>query len=194
MQNDTETLGKRGIPQALFWIPIVISLGAVYVSVRSYRVNVLQWHDSHKLMLIATTPRVVFESDSNTDDPQVGINISNPGPAPATLKHLTYYFDRTLVGNVKQLMKSAGLYSVNFTQIDDNEPLAVAEKDWLLYRKVKTTGKEDVKDRDHFLALIDDDRITVEAEICSVVEDKCYKQCSTAGQCGVGINAAKKQP
>lgn len=175
MTKAIQTETRRGIPQALFWIPIAISVVALLLSW-------LQWRDNHQLALIQATARVSFETNEDTDDALVGIKIENAGPAVARLKDITYYVDRKPMDDQDQAIDNGKLKDVRTFEFEEDDTLAVGETRWLLSKSTKVRSKEGRKELGQFTDFLDN-HLAVEAEICSLISGKCQTICSTEGWC-----------
>lgn len=77
------------------WLPIVISLGAVFFTG-------LQWWETHTQVLLSVKPSVDFYTGSDPDTPPVGIEITNAGPGPAIVRSVTFYVDRKSVRDAEE--------------------------------------------------------------------------------------------
>ena len=167
--------GQRGFSRISIWVPIVISLISLGISIGSF-------YDNHRQAVAQATPNVSFVEDTDTDDPLVGLKIMNDGPGVARLKHLTYYVDRKPLDNLTQVMDFANLPDeAAYFEFDNDTTLAAGEQEWLLSMRTKAKGAER-KSLEQFVDFIDQ-KFAVEAEYCSVVTGQCETQCSRDGWC-----------
>jgi inorganic pyrophosphatase/exopolyphosphatase len=116
------------------------------------------------------------------DDLPVGIVIQNAGPGPARIKSVTYFVDKKPVGDVDKATDFENMDYIHFIQLEDGDTLAVGEKIWLLKYSKTQRGKQDDKELDQFLDIIDH-HLAVGVEFCPVLGGDCGRKCSTKGWC-----------
>ncbi|MGA2674857.1 MAG: hypothetical protein ABSE99_16690 [Terracidiphilus sp.] len=139
---------SKGLPVFLSGLAVAISLvAAVFTG--------LQWRESHNLLLLSMKPSVDFELLDDPDDLPVGIDIQNSGPGPATIKSITYYADKKLIGDMDKLLNFTDLSTIQTYDFEEGDTLAVGEHHFLLSYKNKPHGKGEQKTLDKFVDLID---------------------------------------
>ena len=118
----------------------------------------MQWYENRGALLLSTKPHVDFDVESDPDEPQLGIAISNAGPGPATIKSVIFYVDRKSVQDAEEAGMTYGKLSkseLEYYELEPGDTLAVGEKVWLIsYRKPKG-GKINQKYREKFADFID---------------------------------------
>ena len=146
----------------------------------------MQWYENREALLLSTKPHVDFNVESDPDEPQVGIAISNAGPGPATIKSVIFYVDRKSVQDAEEAGTTYGKLSkseLEYYELETGDTLAVGEKVWLIsYRKPKG-GKINQKNREKFADFIDQN-LAILVTFCSVIRGEvCWPKCSTKDRC-----------
>ena len=166
----------RGVWTLQFWIPTSLSITALIISG-------FQSIENYKLAIMQETPRIDFTTDTEVDDPLVGVTIINNGPALAQIKQITYFIDKHPVGDADKLTDSQNLVDVTPLEFDTDDTLGVNDREWLLSESTKTKGKDEADSLDHFVDVLTN-HLAVQAEVCSIFTGKCVKRCSSPGKCG----------
>ena len=160
----------------------ILSVLAIFISLGAAVFAGLQWRESHNLLLLSMKPSVEFELEDDPDDLPVGINIQNSGPGPAVIKSVTYYVDKKVIGDVDKVVDFENLQNVPTYDFDEGDTLAVGEHHFLLSYKNKHHGKDEQKQLDQFVDLIDH-HLAAEVVFCPVLPGDCFSKCSTKGWC-----------
>jgi hypothetical protein len=123
-----------------------LALLALVVSFASASFTLLQWRESHNQLLLSMKPSIDFIWETDPDELPVSVAIGNAGPGIAVIRSITWFVDQKPLGSVREVVDSAHLNNpknVQWEELDENESLAVGEKQWLLrYVKNRTELKK----------------------------------------------------
>lgn len=169
---------KPEVRKAHVWLPNSISAFALVIAGISLFISWRQWQENRHNAQIMAAPLVSVVENSDTDDPLVGLQISNDGAAGAKLKDITFYVDRKPMADVDAVLEAGKLEDVGYFDFGDEGVLAVGEKQWLLSKKSKDKEK-DVASFNDFM----DKHVAVEVTACSIVTGQCETKCSEVGWC-----------
>lgn len=159
-----------------------LSLAAILISLLAIAISILQYRDTHAQLLLSMKPSVQFMNDDDPDELPVGISIDNAGPGPATIKSIEFYVDKKPVGPAEKAVDFLNLGNVHYLELDEGDTLAVGAREWLLRYDRKPRNKEDQKDLNDFLEVLNH-RVAVQVEFCPVMNGECGKKCSTPHWC-----------
>ena len=84
---------------------------------------------------------------------------------------------------MSKLLDFENLEGIPSYDLQDGSTLAVGEHEWLLSVKGKPHQKDEVKDRDALIDLIDH-HLGIEVQYCPILPGDCVTMCSTDGWCG----------
>ena len=163
-----------------------ISVLALLIALGAATFAAMQWRDAHNQILFAAKPHVDFETQSDPDEPPVGIAVINEGPGPAIIKSVTFYVDRKSVRDADEAGRDYAKLSESELGLLDLEPgdtLPVVDKFWLIKYRKPRGGKIVQKNIENFADFIDQ-HLAVEIVFCSASqEDLCWPKCSTKDRC-----------
>ena len=170
-----ETLQTRDWAAIRGWIAIILSTLSLLVASAAIYFSVHNFH-------LASSATISVETNTDTDEPPVGLQIDNDGPGGHPIKSLTYYVDKKPVDDIERAMDFGNLDSslLQFYDIGSGEPLAPNEKQYLV-KFSKPQDKRNQKELDRFTDFIDK-HLAVEVEYCSLSGD-CKTYCSENDWC-----------
>jgi hypothetical protein len=87
---------------ARFWRNLAPA-AAIFISLAAAVFSGLQWLSMRDQVFLTTKPHVDFDIEDDSDEPMVGIVITNAGPGPAGIKAITFYVDRKPVADADEM-------------------------------------------------------------------------------------------
>jgi hypothetical protein len=136
--------------------------------------------DAKTATALAVRPFVDLFIQDDDDQPIAGIRIKNEGPGVGTIKDVTYYVDRKLVGDQDAAIKRFNIASgkIRYTSFDEGDNLAVNDDPWLFYMRRHQVTKQQFESFIDFI----DNHVAVKVKFCSA-QGECWTKCSTPGMC-----------
>jgi hypothetical protein len=170
---------------ATFWRNLAPA-AAIFISLAAAVFSGLQWLAMRDQVFLATKPHVDFDIEDDSDEPMVGIAITNAGPGPATIKAITFYVDRKPVADADDRGRTYAKLPAAELDSQITEPgdtLAVGEKVWLINYRKPRGGKVTQATKSAFGDFLDKSA-AIEIEFCSVIrQTECWTKCSDKGRC-----------
>jgi hypothetical protein len=170
---------------ATFWRNLAPA-AAIFISLAVAVFSGLQWLAMRDQVFLTTKPHVDFDVEDDSDEPMVGIAITNAGPGPATIKAITFYVDRKPVADADDMGRTyAKLPAAELDSqiMEPGDTLAVGEKVWLINYRKPRGGKVNQATKAAFGDFLDKSA-AIEIEFCSVIrETECWTKCSDKGRC-----------
>ena len=146
----------------------------------------LQWHETREQAFLTTKPHVDFDTEYDSDEPEVGIAIRNAGPGPAAIKAITFYVDRKPVADADEMGRTYAKLpaaELDYQIMEPGDTIAVGEKIWLISYRKPRGGKVNQANKGAFGDFLDKNA-AIEIEFCSVIrETECWTKCSDKGRC-----------
>jgi hypothetical protein len=170
---------------ATFWRNLAPA-AAIFISLAAAVFSGLQWLATRDQVFLATKPHVDFDIKYDSDEPMVGIAITNAGPGPAGIKAITFYVDRKPVADADDMGRTYAKLpqaELDYQIMEPGDTLAVGEKVWLISYRKPRGGKVNQASKAAFGDFLDKSA-AIEIEFCSVIrETECWTKCSDKGRC-----------
>lgn len=159
------------------WLPLVLSVATVAISWMAYS-------DAHRTSVLAVKPSVDFLTETQTEEPVVGIEVINAGPGPAIIQDIAYFVDgkkvRDVYGATSRFPRDDA-DQIRYLDFDSGDVLAANEGRWLISRKT-----DKAQSLDAFVAFLDE-HLTVGISYCAL-RGGCWSRCSKRKACGAAFN------
>jgi len=157
------------------WLPLILSVATVAISWMAY-------NDAHTASLLSVKPSVDFLTETEVEEPMVGVAVINAGPGPAVVREIAYFVDGKRVKDAFEATTYLGeseLDGVRYLDYDVGDILAAGDQRWLLSRKTANAKAEAMNKFIDFL----DRRLVVDISYCAL-RGECWSRCSRSKACG----------